>query len=141
MSQKVYLDSSVLVRFLFNEPGERISLKENDEIYSSELIEIEVFRTLESAYLIKRISEGEYSQKCIEATEFISGISVIPLNREVLKKAASSFPFVIRTLDAIHVATAQWLKDELSENIIFCTHDERQGNAAISRRLLVKGIR
>lgn len=57
----------------------------------------------------------------------------------IIDVARAPFPVPVRALDAIHVATAQWLLPQVG-GIAFWTHDHRQALAALSRGLDVAGI-
>ena len=47
----------------------------------------------------------------------------------------------LRIPEAIHVATAEILAGEAPEDPLeFCTHDERQSLAALSRGMVVRGV-
>ena len=57
------------------------------------------------------------------------------------ERAKSSFAVNVRAVDAIHVAPAEVLVAEAQgEPLEFWTHDDRQGTAALSRGLTVRGV-
>ncbi|HUZ77360.1 MAG TPA: PIN domain-containing protein, partial [Chloroflexota bacterium] len=57
----------------------------------------------------------------------LRGVALVPVSREILLAAGSLLPANIRTLDAIHLATAALLGEELRSVI---TYDERMAAAA-----------
>lgn len=61
-------------------------------------------------------------------------IAMIPLDRDLLDQAALLQPVGLRTLDAIHVAAALALGDDLSEVV---TYDGRLAEAARQQGLVV----
>ena len=57
----------------------------------------------------------------------MTGIALISVSRRVLDGAAELLPVELRSLDAIHLATAQLLGDDLARLI---TYDARMAEAA-----------
>jgi predicted nucleic acid-binding protein len=136
-----YVDASALLRVLFSEPGLEVPLRGDDRIVSSELLEIEAFRAVDRERLLGQLTDQETAAKRKELSELISKIDLAPMDRAVVDKAKASFAINVRALDAIHVATAEVLRDEAEgETIEFWTHDDRQASAAMSRGLNVFGI-
>ena len=70
----------------------------------------------------------------------LEAIHRIPVSREIVDLARATFPVPVRALDAIHVATAQWLERETGTPVDFWTHDHRQAIAALCRALRVSGV-
>ena len=58
---------------------------------------------------------------------------------EILERAKAPFMTPVRALDALHIATAEWLQEELSARCQFWTHDLKQAQAVLSRGLEVRG--
>ena len=134
----LYLDASCLVRLLFGEAGVRAPLGRNVTAASSKLVEVESFRTLDRARLQSLLDDQETAQKSLELTRMIGRLHLVPVSEEIIALARATFPVAVRALDAIHVATAQWLSTRVGE-LEFWTHDERQATAAIARGLDVRG--
>lgn len=99
-------------------------LAEWDGYVSSALLGVEAIRAC-GRY------EGEYAA---EARTFLEGVSLLPLDDAVLSEAASIDPSELRSLDALHLATALSVRDEIG---VFVTYDERLGEAAASHGLAV----
>jgi predicted nucleic acid-binding protein len=57
----------------------------------------------------------------------LDGVALLGLDQEILEKAAGLAPAELRTLDAIHIASALALGKDL---LAFVTYDERQLAAA-----------
>jgi predicted nucleic acid-binding protein len=136
----IYADSSALLRVLLGEPGPRAPLAAEAEVFASELAEVETFRALDRARLEGRLDDDEVARKSKELSDLLAGLHLVPVNREVVDLARATFPVPVRALDALHVATAQWLLKELGSAPPFWTHDRRQANAALSRALDVRGV-
>ncbi len=59
---------------------------------------------------------------------------MLPLDEAVLTEASSIDPAMLRSLDAVHLATALSVRDEIG---IFITYDQRLEEAAIEHGLAV----
>ncbi len=99
-------------------------LAEWDGYVSSALLGVEAIRACE------RYGE-EYAE---DARSFIVDVALLPLDDAVLEEAASIGPAELRSLDALHLATALSIKDEIGA---FFTYDERLAGAATKHGLPV----
>jgi predicted nucleic acid-binding protein len=78
---------------------------------------------------------GRYGEGyAADARSFLMDISLLPLEGAVLTDAASFGPARLRSLDAMHLATALSIRDEIGA---FITYDERLGEAARDQGLVV----
>jgi hypothetical protein len=102
-------------------------------------VEVETSRALDRERLLGHLDDAETAAKNKELSDLLSTIDLAPVSNEVIALARAAFPVTVRALDAVHVATAQALAGTLGA-IEFWTHDERQGQAALSRGLDVRGI-
>jgi predicted nucleic acid-binding protein len=96
---------------------------------SSELLRIESLRSLDRARILLRLSDSELAERREAVLAIIKGFHIARLESRVLERAADPFPTLIRTLDAIHLATALLVRAE-HEDLVFATHDERLALAA-----------
>src|SRR5262245_15558467 len=62
----------------------------------------------------------------VELATMERAIGRIPLTRKVLERASMPMATLVRTLDAIHLASALLLQDRLGTKIFFATHDIQQ---------------
>jgi uncharacterized protein len=116
----VYLDSSALVKLAVQEPESdalRRFLRRRRPWVSSALARTEVLRALLPA-----------GDAAVEAGRRVLGrCDLVRVNDRVLVLAGSLTPIELRSLDAIHLATAERLRDDLGGVV---TYDERMGDAA-----------
>ncbi len=118
----VYLDSSALVKLVVREPESPALLRllrEHRERVSSALALTEVVRALRRAGFGRR--EGR------RAREVLGAVALVDADRGTLSAAAALEPPMLRTLDAIHLATALALGEELAALV---TYDRRLTEAA-----------
>jgi predicted nucleic acid-binding protein len=115
-----YLDSSALVKLAVREqqsPALRRYLARRRPLVCSALADVEVTRAL--------MSLGE--QAIRRGEEVLSRIDLVRINDGVLRAAAALMPAELRSLDAIHLATAQLFGSELHRIV---TYDDRMASAA-----------
>jgi predicted nucleic acid-binding protein len=135
-----YVDTSAVLRVLFHEPGPTVTFSAGDVAVASELLEIEAFRAVDRERWIGNLNDHEVAHKRKELTDILGMLDLAPMDRNVVDRAKASFSVNLRTLDAIHVATAEVVAHEAGETLEFWTHDERQALAALSRGLTVRGL-
>ncbi len=123
----VYLDSSAIVK-LIDEVPESSALKttlRRAQLVSSELARTEVIRA------VRRTGRPASVQR---APEVLRKISLLRVGRAVLDAAGALEPVELRSLDAIHLATARRLGRDLARIV---TYDERLAKAARSHGIRV----
>ena len=126
----LYLDSSVVLRPLLDQPRQLKVWREWEAAYSSELLGIECRRAidrlrLEGLYDDRRVADAMDQLAKIEKT-----INRIRLNRTIIQNASKTMPTIVKTLDAIHLASAIAIRDRHHMDLIFATHDMQQAVAA-----------
>jgi len=122
MRDHFYLDSSALVKLVVLEPESaalRIFLRARTLRMSSALAEVEVPRAL------RRAGYGAAEQR--RATEILGRVALVEVDRPILRSAAGLAPPGLRSLEAIHVATALSVGQDLAGIV---TYDERLSAAA-----------
>ena len=122
-----YLDSSALVKLAVEERESaalRRYLRRRSPLVSSALAKTEVARAL--------LPLGEAAVRA--GHEVLSRIELVRINDRVLGSAGSLLPPELRSLDAIHLATAQQLGADLARVV---TYDKRMAEAAESMGLAV----
>lgn len=131
----MYLDTCIVVKLLVVEPdsGFFIESLQGQPLVTSELAITEVFSALLSRERAGKISDKDRERAWVEFHARIETreIKIEPLNSIVLRKAIHCLeqchPKVpLRTLDAIHLATA-----DLCHNFPLVTMDARLRDAAI----------
>lgn len=120
MPTVTYLDSSALVKLAVQEPESaalRRYLRRRRPLVSSALARTEVLRAL--------LPEGD--EVLALGRSVLDRVDLIRINDRVLNRAAALLPADVRSLDAIHLATAQQLGADLGRVV---TYDERMLAAA-----------
>lgn len=125
MADPCYLDSSILLEHLLREEDHRGTLTIEGEWITSEITELECRRTLDRIRLHEDLGDEELADRLAELDLLLKSLKIVHVNAAVLKRAKASFPTVVRSLDSIHLATA-----DLSGSAFFLTRDKQQAIAA-----------
>ena len=135
---KAYLDSSVVLRRVFNEPGAIRTWSQWELVMASELLHVEGFRAIDRLRIVGELRDAQLAEIMDSFRQLINSVHAVAINSAVLRRAAAPFTSVVTALDAIHIATALlWMEDE-SEPLVFVTHDVQQAVAARLAGLEVK---
>lgn len=122
----IYLDACALLKFIKSEPETealrawRHALAEETELVASELAQLEITRTL--------LRAGIDHQRVPYVTgQALRGVYLIDLTSTVLARAMTYRAPRLGSLDAIHLASADPFRTELTE---FVTYDQELTKAA-----------
>jgi predicted nucleic acid-binding protein len=128
--RKAYVDSSVVLRKILRQPGATADWLDAGAVVTSELLELEAWRTLDRLRLLGRLPGPDMAAATTELRAYLEGIEVVPLQPAILRRAAQPLPVPVGALDAIHLATALiWTERRLEELVVF-THDRQLAAAA-----------
>lgn len=122
MSGVAYLDASALVKLVIAEPESEALiafLREADAPITSEIARVEVARAARRASDALEIHE--------RAERVMSAVALLRTHDGVLESACWIDPPTLRTLDALHLAAARSLGEDLS---VFVAYDTRLVEAA-----------
>jgi predicted nucleic acid-binding protein len=124
----VYLDTSAFVKLVIAEPETAAlvrALTPETLLVASEILEVEALRATRRA----RGADGA----TIARTQ-LTGIRLLPLTDQIRRRACELEPATLRSLDAIHIATALDLGERLSR---VYAYDVRMATAASEAGLRV----
>ena len=106
---------------------------------ASELVRVECLRTIDRARLVDRLDDRTVASRRSGLLALLDGLELVALGSGILDRAADPFPTSISTLDALHLATALAIRDELP-SMTFATHDQSLGNDAAAMGFEVHGL-
>lgn len=135
----VYVDTSVVLRILLHEPNPIGIWGQWKKAYSSSLWRVEALRTVDRLRLGREISDTEVAELVREIRIIHETFAIHPVTSPVLQRASETFPTVVGTLDAIHLATALSIR-EIEKLDLLLTHDSQLATAARSLGFEVMGI-
>ena len=121
----IYLDTSVALAHLLAEdraPPERLWA---EPLICSRLIEYEIWTRIHARRLTRSHAD--------EVRALLSRLALIELAPPVLTRALEPFPKPVRTLDALHLASMDFLRNQ-GQSVTLASYDERLINCARSLR-------
>jgi predicted nucleic acid-binding protein len=125
-----YVDSSVFLRILLDQPMELPGWRTISLPLTSRLLRVESCRTLDRLVHSKLMPDDEYAEKLFEVERFLRSAIVLDVDKPLLFAASRRLPVRLATLDAIHLATAERFRTEFDESFVFATHDGELAAAA-----------
>ena len=118
---RIYMDTSALVKLVVAEKESQslqtfLSERADDTLFSAALARTE---------LVRAVAQNGV-QAIADARHLLSTIDTVVLNRQLLDDAGTLQPLRLRSLDAIHLTTAQVLTNESGAVLTaFVTYDRR----------------
>jgi len=135
---RAYLDSSILLRVVLGEPNRLPEWSRITAAVTSEIARVECLRALDRLRLAGGMDDRELARRRATMLDLLSGVETVRLNRAVLDRAAEAFPTQVRTLDALHLASALLVRTRMA-GLRFATHDAELATAGLAVGLRVIG--
>lgn len=129
-TRAAYLDASALVKLAVDEAESlalRDYLRRRPVRVSSAVARTEVMRGIRSAGPVQ-------PDQLRRAWRVLASVDLVRVSDRILDAAGTLPPAELRSLDAIHLATAAYLESDIG---VFVTYDERLAAAAAARRMKV----
>jgi hypothetical protein len=117
----IYIDTSVVLAELLAEDRRPDDFFWNETLVSSRLLEYEVWVRVHARRLARTHGDA--------ARALVGRVALLDLVSPVLTRALEPFPRPVRTLDALHLASTEFLR-ERDPAIRFATYDGRQAAVA-----------
>jgi uncharacterized protein len=112
----IYVDSSVLLADLFAESRSPPGRLWDDDLASSQLLAYEVWSRIHAYSLVP--SHGG------RARGLLARVSLTAMSEAALARALEPFPVAVRSLDALHLATMDFIR-ESGEPVQLASYDNR----------------
>lgn len=122
----IYLDTSVALAHLLAEDRQPPESLWGEILVSSRLLTYELWTRIHARGLSR--SHGE------AARQLIGRIALLELAAPVLARALEAFPIPVRTLDALHLASLDFLSNR-GQEVRLASYDDRQ--IEVARKLKV----
>jgi predicted nucleic acid-binding protein len=135
-----YVDSSVLLRFVLDQPSRLAELTRFDERLTSAVTEVECLRAVDASRVSGLLTEDESVRRRSLVFVQLRRMRRLGVSRSVLTRAGESLTLPVKTLDAIHLATALQWRDRRAPDLVFATHDQRLGQAAAALGFPIIGV-
>jgi predicted nucleic acid-binding protein len=117
----IYVDTSVLLAQLLAEDRRPPRALWVQPLITSRLAEYEVWNRIHARNLAE--SHGE------AARQLLARVSMVELSPLALRRALEPFPAALRTLDALHLASVEYLRAQRLR-LALATYDERMASVA-----------
>jgi uncharacterized protein len=127
----IYLDTSVALAELFAEDRRPPDALWEEPLVSSRLLEYELWTRVNARGAVRTHGEA--------VREILARVSLVELAPTVLARALEPFPAPARTLDALHLATAQFLITS-RQRLALATYDERMRACAQAMRIALAKV-
>jgi len=124
VTRMTYVDTSVALAQLLAEDRRPPEALWQEPLVSSRLLEYEVWNRLHA----RRLAASHGDVACV----LFSRLAFLELDRAVVARALEPFPEPVRTLDALHLAAADFLRQQ-GVSVAIASYDERF--LAASRKL------
>jgi predicted nucleic acid-binding protein len=127
----IYLDSSVALAHLLAEDRSPPESIWSEALVASRLLEYEVWNRIHARRLAR--SHGE------AVRALIGRLALLELVPDVLARMLEPFPVTVRTLDAMHLASIEFLRAR-GQTVELASFDERQLAAARALDIPILGL-
>jgi len=128
----IYLDTSVVLAQLLAEDVQPPASLWSETLVGSRLVEYETWTRIHARKLGR--SHGDLVRGLLNRVAFVE------LIRPVLARALEPFPVVVRTLDALHLASMDFLRAQ-GQEISLASYDEKLVAAARKLGIRSAGLR
>ena len=112
----IYLDTSVALAHLLAEDRHPPDALWDETLVSSRLLEYEAWIRVNARGL-----GGSHGEALREILARVALVEMVP---PVLARALEAYPVPVRTLDALHLATIDWLRAQ-GQRVALASYDER----------------
>lgn len=134
-----YVDSSVVLRFVLGQEDRLTSWRDIDRAIASELVRVECLRSIDRVRVVAGLSDANVAERRAGLLRLLDGFELVGLEPAILDRAADPFPTSLGTLDALHLATAVAIRDQVPD-LVVATHDVALGLAASALGFEVHGL-
>ena len=136
----VYLDSSAVLRPLLGQSNLIAEWGTWEAAYASELLGIECRRAIDRLRLEGLFDDKQVAQAGEQLSVIERTIGRLQITAAIVREASRTMPTIVKTLDAIHLASAVALRDRRAIDLVFVTHDDQQATAARALGFTTVGV-
>ena len=136
----VYVDSSVLMRMVLQAPGSLREWTRIEHFVSSALLGVECARTIHRLRALEPLTDEEFARRWEALQHALAEFELVGIDPIILDRASGALAFPLKTLDAIHLATAILWRERAQPSLQFATHNKQLGLAARTSGFEVLGL-
>ncbi len=127
----IYLDTSAALAQLFAEDRHPPDEVWGVTLVSSRLLEYELWVRVHARKLARTHGDA--------ARDLVGRVALLELLPPILSRALEPFPLPVRTLDALHLASASFLKEQ-GHPVELLSYDERMREAASKMKIALSPL-
>ncbi len=127
----IYIDSSVVLAHLLSETRAPSAALWSGTLISSRLLLYEVWNRLHAKRLARTHGDAAHAT--------LGRLALVELSPPVLARALEPFPGPVRTLDALHLASVEFLRSQ-NQAIELATYDRRMVEAASALEIRIADV-
>jgi predicted nucleic acid-binding protein len=135
-----YLDSSVILRILLDQPHQLAEWKSILTGVTSALTEVECLRTIDRLRVLGKLGADDAVVRREAVYRVLEELEVVDLDARVLRRAAQAQTVALGSLDALHLASAEMWREAQGKEPLFATHDRQLGQAARANGFRIAGV-
>jgi predicted nucleic acid-binding protein len=125
-----YVDSSVILRVLKGQNNAWKDWGRWGKAYCSTILLIECRRFINRMRLEQNWTDDDVADAGVQLRRLERVLTRVRLSGAIMERAGLPMPTIVKTLDAIHIATAALVRERLQPDLVFVTHDQQQAKAA-----------
>ena len=130
----VYLDTSALVKLYVDEPGRdavTAAIAKHKVVATHEIAYLEAHSAFVRGLREARITERDFERLKATFVKDWPNYALVRLSADLAQRAVQLIEgFTLRTYDALHLASADWLAKQSGEATVFACFDKRLNRAA-----------
>ncbi len=107
---------------------------------ASAILEVECLRAIDRLRIRSGLTDEEVSGRREALYRLMSGMSLVELDRPILARASEPLSTALGTLDAIHLASALFWREQSEAALTMATHDSALALASRAYGFPVIGI-
>lgn len=128
-----YFDSSVILRYVANDSGAIKNLaKYGKGALTSAISYIECLRVLDRWRVTREVPDERLAPARSLCLKILDRLRIIAIDDGVVSLASQSFPIALKSLDAVHLASALQMRDQQNSRVAILTHDVKLRMAAVA---------
>ena len=125
-----YVDSSVVLRVFKGQSDTWKDWGRWEKAYCSTILRVECRRFIDRMRFEQGWNDDDVAAAGVHLRRLERVLTRVRLSGAILERASLPMPTIVKTLDAIHIATAALVRERLEPRLTFVTHDRQQANAA-----------
>jgi predicted nucleic acid-binding protein len=110
-----YLDSSVILRVVLNQPSQLPEWKTILTGITSALAEVECIRTIDRLRVLGQLSSEQSAMSRETTYRVLEELEILELTPNVLRRASQSQSVPLGSLDALHLVSAELWRDAMEK--------------------------